>query len=95
MQVRGAPLIGATAAYGMAWRCAEDACDAALEAAYSDAAATRPTAVNLRWALDEMRRLLRAAAAGGRGAAAYGAAGEIGEDDVAINRAIGEHGAAR
>src|SRR5437879_6103200 len=56
MQVRGAPLIGATAAYGMALAMAEDASDRAVDHAAAILAATRPTAVNLAWALAEMRR---------------------------------------
>src|SRR5437660_3084085 len=58
MQVRGAPLIGATAAYGMALAVAEDPSDAAIERAAAALAATRPTAVRLDWALSEMRRVL-------------------------------------
>src|SRR5437660_12619891 len=70
MQVRGAPLIGATAAYGMALAMAEDASDAGLEHAAAALAATRPTAVNLAWALAEMRRALAPLPAGRRLAAA-------------------------
>jgi len=92
MLVRGAPLIGATAAYGMALAVRADAGDAAIDRAAATLLATRPTAVNLRWALDDMRRALRGA--GDRTARAYARAGEIAEEDVAINRAIGEHGAA-
>src|SRR6202790_3161180 len=55
MLVRGAPLIGATAAYGMALAMHADGSDAALDHAYQTLLATRPTAINLRWALDEMR----------------------------------------
>ncbi len=58
MLVRGAPLIGATAAYGMALAMRADASDAALERAYETLIATRPTAINLRWALEEMREAL-------------------------------------
>ena len=58
MPVRGAPLIGATAAYGVALAMRADPSDAALDRAVEMLAATRPTAVNLRWALDEMRRAL-------------------------------------
>ena len=93
MQVRGAPLIGATACYGVALAVAEDPSDAGLEAAISQLAATRPTAVNLRWALSQMRRALREAPERRRLAAALHQAGDIAEADVAINRAIGEHGA--
>src|ERR1700753_4184572 len=58
MLVRGAPLIGATAAYGMALAMLADASDAALERACATLIATRPTAINLKWALDEMRKVL-------------------------------------
>ena len=59
MQVRGAPLIGATAAYGVCLAMRDDPSDAGLDRAGDTLLATRPTAVNLRWALDEMRELLR------------------------------------
>src|SRR5579862_967831 len=59
MLVRGAPLIGATAAYGMALAMRSDGSDAALDHAYKTLIAARPTAINLKWALDEMRSLLR------------------------------------
>jgi methylthioribose-1-phosphate isomerase len=93
MQVRGAPLIGATAAYGVALGIADDPSEAGLEAAISRLATTRPTAVNLRWALAEMRRTLIDVPEDCRLAAALARAAEIAEADVAINRAIGEHGA--
>ncbi len=67
MIVRGAPLIGAAAAYGMALAMAKDASDAMLTQAYTILMASRPTAVNLRWALDDLRNLLGAAAAGQAG----------------------------
>jgi len=92
MQVRGAPLIGATAAYGMALAVAADPCDQAIEEAAATLAATRPTAVNLAWALAEMRRTLAGLPTERRFAAALARAGAIAEEDVAINRAIGEHG---
>jgi methylthioribose-1-phosphate isomerase len=94
MQLRGAPLIGAAAAYGMALAVASDPSDNGLEAAASKLAATRPTAVNLRWALAEMKRALCEVPANTRFAAAISRAGEIADADVGINRAIGEHGAA-
>src|SRR5436305_13802263 len=93
MEVRGAPLIGATAAYGMALAMAEDASDRGIEHATESLAATRPTAVNLRWAIEELRRVLAGTPPERRLAAALARAGEIAEEDVAINRAIGEHGA--
>lgn len=92
MLVRGAPLIGATGAYGMALAMREDPSDANLAAAYETLFATRPTAVNLRWALDDVRQRLMALAPGGRMEAAWKRAAEICDDDVAICEAIGEHG---
>ena len=62
MLVRGAPLIGATAAYGMALAVRDDRSDAGIDRAYEFLIATRPTAINLKWALDEMKRVLRPAA---------------------------------
>src|SRR6202163_4095210 len=75
MLVRGAPLIGATAAYGMALAMRADGSDAALDRAYDVLIATRPTAINLRWALDAMRSLLRPLPPAARAAAAYLRAG--------------------
>ena len=92
MRVRGAPLIGATAAYGVALALRADASDGALAVACRTLAATRPTAVNLRWALDDMRRRLSAAPPDRRVALAYERAAAICEEDVAINHAIGTHG---
>jgi methylthioribose-1-phosphate isomerase len=92
MQVRGAPLIGATAAYGVALALREDASDAALERAYATLIATRPTAINLKWALDEMMAAVRNRAREERVAVAYRRANEIADEDVAINAAIGQHG---
>ncbi len=92
MIVRGAPLIGATAAYGMALAMAEDPSDAGLAAAYDSLYATRPTAVNLRWALDDLRARLSALPPAERAAAAWKRAAEIADEDVAICEAIGDHG---
>ena len=92
MLVRGAPLIGATAAYGMALAMRADPAEAALDRAYGLLLATRPTAVNLRWALDDMRERLRNTRREARAETAYRRAAEICEEDVAINRAIGAHG---
>jgi methylthioribose-1-phosphate isomerase len=92
MLVRGAPLIGATAAYGVALAMRVEASDAALARACEQLIATRPTAINLKWACDEMRKTLSQLAPASRSAAAYIRAGEIAEDDVAINEAIGGHG---
>ncbi len=92
MVVRGAPLIGATAAYGVALAMRADASDAALEGALALLGATRPTAVNLHWALARMRRVLASVDPGQRLAMAYSEAALICDEDVALCRAIGEHG---
>jgi methylthioribose-1-phosphate isomerase len=92
MLVRGAPLIGATAAYGVALAMRADSSDAALDQAYKLLIATRPTAINLKWALDELVRLLRPLPPSTRVDAAYGRARAIADEDVAINRNIGRHG---
>jgi len=94
MQVRGAPLIGATAAYGVCLALRADASDEALERAFATLMATRPTAINLKWALEEMVGAVRNRPREERVAAAYRRAAEICDEDVAINRAIGGHGAA-
>lgn len=94
MQVRGSNLIGVTAAYGMALALRADASNSGLEAAYSVLIETRPTAVNLRWALDLMRDFLRPMPASRRVDAAYAKAAELLEEDVATNRSIGDHGLA-
>ena len=93
MQVRGAPLIGVTAAYGVALALRSDASDAGLERAVQELAATRPTAVNLRWALESQRGLLAVLPEAERADAAWRRAGELAEEDVALCRSIGEHGA--
>jgi methylthioribose-1-phosphate isomerase len=92
MRVRGAPLIGATAAYGICLALREDAGDRTLDEACRVLAATRPTAINLRWALDDMAGRLGPIAPAQRLQAAYRRAAEICEEDVAINRSIGAHG---
>ena len=92
MLIRGAPLIGATAAYGICLALRADASDEVLERAYATLLATRPTAINLKWALDEMMAALRNRPRDERRAAAYRRAAEICEEDVAINTAIGRHG---
>ena len=92
MQVRGAPLIGAAAAYGVCLAMAADSSDEALDRAYDALLDTRPTAVNLRWALDAMRAHLRNRPRAERVTAAYARAAEIADEDVAICDAIGEHG---
>jgi methylthioribose-1-phosphate isomerase len=92
MVVRGAPLIGATAAYGVALAMRADASDSALEEAYARLLGTRPTAVNLRWALDVVRGELLPLPREERVRAAYAVAGRICDEDVEINRLIGEYG---
>jgi methylthioribose-1-phosphate isomerase len=92
MQVRGAPLIGATAAYGLALALRADASDASLDAAHALLLAARPTAVNLRWALDRIRTRTAQLAPAKRAAAAWDEADAIAAEDVAVNRALGEHG---
>ena len=92
MATRGAPLIGATAAYGLALAMRQDASDAALDAAFALLVNTRPTAVNLRWALERVRAVLAPLPPAQRAAAAYAEAAAICEEDVAVNRAIGEAG---
>jgi methylthioribose-1-phosphate isomerase len=92
MQVRGAPCIGATAAYGVALAMRTDPSDAGLEAAVAMLGATRPTAVNLRWALEEMTAHLRNRPHGDREDAAFARAAAICDDDVEICRSIGAHG---
>ncbi|KAA5605399.1 S-methyl-5-thioribose-1-phosphate isomerase [Roseospira marina] len=94
MLVRGAPLIGATAAHGLALAMREDASDAGLATAYERLFATRPTAINLRWALDDLRTRLAPLPADQRAAAALARAEAICDEDVALNAAIGEHGLA-
>ncbi|WP_020181161.1 S-methyl-5-thioribose-1-phosphate isomerase [Methylopila sp. M107] len=93
MVVRGAPLIGATGAYGMALAMRDDPSDAALAAAFDTLLATRPTAVNLRWALERMRARLAEAPRSERAAAAYDEAQAIADEDAAMCSAIGDHGA--
>lgn len=92
MLVRGAPLIGVTAAYGLVLAMRQDASDTALAGAYEMLVKTRPTAINLKWALDEMLQVLKPIAPGERASRAYARAAEIAEEDVAINQAIGRHG---
>jgi methylthioribose-1-phosphate isomerase len=93
MQVRGAPLIGATAAYGVCLALRADPSDEALDRAVATLIATRPTAINLKWALEEMVAAVRNRTREDRLAAAYRRAAEICEEDIAINQAIGRHGA--
>ena len=92
MAVRGAPLIGATAAYGVALAMREDASDASLERAVAVLGATRPTAVNLHWALNDMKACLGAASPSDRLDLAYDRAAQICDEDVETCRLIGAHG---
>jgi len=92
MKVRGAPLIGATAAYGIALAMRGNASDAALAEACAALLATRPTAVNLRWAIDEMQKHLIVAQENERVEQAYRHAAKICDDDVALCSAIGDRG---
>ncbi|HEY1836405.1 MAG TPA: S-methyl-5-thioribose-1-phosphate isomerase [Rhizomicrobium sp.] len=92
MIVRGAPLIGATAAYGIALAMQKDASDAALDAAHDALLETRPTAVNLRWALKRMCDALRNRPRAERAALAWREAAAICDEDVETCHAIGENG---
>src|SRR6185437_1612108 len=92
MQVRGAPLIGVTAAYGLALSLGTDPSDAGMDDAYTMLLAARPTAVNLRWALERVRATVAPQAPSARAEAAWDEADAIAAEDAAINRAIGEHG---
>ena len=94
MIIRGAPLIGATAAYGVCLALREDSSDFSLDRACAELSATRPTAINLKWALDQMLAAVRNRPRDERVAVAYRRAAEICEEDVAINQAIGRHGLA-
>ncbi len=92
MQVRGAPLIGAVAAYGLCLALREDASTEAMERDAALLADTRPTAINLRWALDRMLTRLRDTAPSGRVDAAYAEAAAIADEDAAQSEAIGREG---
>jgi methylthioribose-1-phosphate isomerase len=94
MTVRGAPLIGATAAYGICLALRDDASDAALASAYKTLHATRPTAINLRWALDRMEAAVAQLPTEKRRARAWDEAAALCDEDVAVNEAIGRNGLA-
>jgi methylthioribose-1-phosphate isomerase len=81
-----------TAAYGVAIAMGDDASDKNVDAVWEKLHETRPTAINLKWALDEMRKLLKTVPEAKRPAAAYVRAAEIAEEDVELNRAMGRHG---
>ena len=93
MQVRGAPLIGATAAYGLAMALRDDPSDRTLARAIAYLAKQRPTAINLRWGLEEIRKAVATLLPANRAAAAFARAAEICDQDVDVCRRIGEHGA--
>jgi len=92
MWVRGAPLIGAVGAYGLALALDRDASDASLARAHAALDATRPTAVNLRWALDRVRAVVAPLPTDARADAAWREADRIALEDEATNHAIGVHG---
>ena len=94
MWIRGAPLIGAVGAYGLALALDRDASDEALDSAATALEVTRPTAVNLRWALERVRAKVAPLATSARADAAWAEADAIVEEDMAMNRAIGDHGIA-
>jgi methylthioribose-1-phosphate isomerase len=94
MVVRGAPLIGAVGAYGLALALDVDSSDASIARAHALLDATRPTAVNLRWALDRVRKRVAAVAPAARATAAWEEADAIRAEDIAINAALGRHGLA-
>ena len=92
MQTRGAPLIGAVAAYGLALEMRRDPSDDNLTAVHDMLAETRPTAINLRWALKRMVDALRNHRREDRAALAWQEAATIADEDVAMNQAIGANG---
>src|SRR5205085_9512033 len=91
MRVRGAPLIGVAAAYGLALAAAIDPSDASISKASARLRRTRPTAVNLAWAIGRMRERLMNVKPEDRAAAAWNEAQAIADEDVALNEAIGGH----
>ncbi len=92
MVVRGAPLIGVTAAYGVALAMQADSSDDALRDAVALLGSTRPTAVNLHWALSRMMAALRDVPRELRAEQAYAEAARIADEDVTACAAIGRHG---
>ena len=94
MQVRGAPLIGATATYGIALAMSADASDANLQLAAGLLGNARPTAVNLRWAIERMIRRMQTMVPPARAEAAWMEAEKIADEDIAFNLSIGHHGLA-
>ncbi|MCP9805496.1 S-methyl-5-thioribose-1-phosphate isomerase [Cyanobium sp. T1B-Tous] len=94
MVVRGAPLIGVTGAYGLMLALQADPGDASLEAAFAQLNATRPTAINLRWALERVQAKVQPLPPAERAEAAKAEAAAIADEDVAMCEAIGDHGLA-
>jgi methylthioribose-1-phosphate isomerase len=94
MWTRGAPMIGAVGGYGLAMAIAADPGDAAIDAAYARLHATRPTAINLKWALDQVAAAVRPLPPAERAAAAFARAQAIVDEDEQLCRSIGEHGLA-
>ena len=94
MQVRGAPLIGVAAAYGVCLAMRADDSDDSLLRCCEQLLATRPTAVNLRWALERMKATLGPLTPSDRESAGFAEASAIAEEEVEISRRIAEHGAA-
>ena len=92
MWIRGAPLIGAVAAYGMALGMKQDSSDDHLQKCYDILMDTRPTAINLKWALDRVFAALKQTSIEKRQATAYQLAAEIADEDVKLCESIGEHG---
>ena len=92
MVVRGAPLIGVTGAYGLMLALQADPSDTSLMAAFEQLNATRPTAVNLRWALERVRDRVASLPQAERAEAARAEAAAIADEDVAMCEAIGDHG---
>ena len=92
MWVRGAPLIGATAAYGFALAARATPSDDGLKAAYQTLHATRPTAINLKWALDRCLAHALTVPVDQRAQSLWALAAEVADEDVSINSAIGDHG---
>ena len=92
MAVRGAPLIGATAAFGVARQMLRDPSDDSLQSRFNRLIKTRPTAINLKWALDKCREALMPASIDERGSLAMNLAQKISDEDVEINRNIGLYG---
>jgi methylthioribose-1-phosphate isomerase len=92
MWARGAPLLAMTGAYGLALALREDSSDSNLEASYRMLLETRPTAINLKWALDRIKTEAKKHSGPARIDAAYALATLLCDEDSAANKSIGEHG---